>query len=526
MATTETLLATQIKNRQPRWTFAVSPIAVTAALTLVAVLVNGYHPYAEDGGVYLPGVLKLVHPDLFPTWSAFVTAQSRFSLFAPTIAALVRISAISVMVWIFLLYLLSIWTTLYAAWHITSRCCDSREAPYAAASVLALCLTVPIAGTSLMLMDPYVTARSISTPCTLLAILGALDLIATFKLTGRTSLRSLALVAISLLVAALMHPLMAAYAAGCVILLACASITNAKIRMTAFVAIAVLSVSVGFLLYAVAAPEAAGYRPIALTRDYWFLSTWHWYQVFGLLAPLLLLVGIHRYSKALNERGRWLVQMTIAAALTGSIVALLFAHQTARSYVVAMLQPLRIFQIAYIAMLLLSGAVLAHAFLKDHPLRWFAMMLPLAALMSFVQVDTFRYSSHIEAPWITPANDWERGFLWIRDNTPKSAAFALDAKYIVSRGEDTQNFRAVAQRSSLPDYAKDGGIAAIEPDLTSEWLAGETIQNHLAQLSDPMRRLRLSSVNISWLVLPAESATSFPCAYRNRSMKVCRIPPQ
>ena len=39
-------------------------LMVSTALTVVALFVGGYHPYAEDGGVYLPGIIKILHPDL------------------------------------------------------------------------------------------------------------------------------------------------------------------------------------------------------------------------------------------------------------------------------------------------------------------------------------------------------------------------------------------------------------------------------------------------------------------------------
>ena len=32
------------------------PLLLVSALTLFAVAVNGYHPFAEDGGLYLAGV--------------------------------------------------------------------------------------------------------------------------------------------------------------------------------------------------------------------------------------------------------------------------------------------------------------------------------------------------------------------------------------------------------------------------------------------------------------------------------------
>jgi hypothetical protein len=526
LAATQALVSRQIESKQPEKRFDAIPLALTAALTLVAVLVHGYHPYAEDGGIYLPGIFKLIHPDLYPTWTGFVTAQTRFSFFAPTIAAVVRLTGIGVMQCVFGVYVLSMWGTLYAAWLITSRCAKSRNSGLGAVVILALCITAPAAGTSLLLMDPYVTARSISTPCGLLAIVGALDFIAGFKQTSRIRFRPLAVSAISLLVAALMHPLMACYAAGCVVLLFCAAISSPGLKMAGFGAVSFFAIVVGTVLKLVAPTQSGGYTAVALSRDYWFMSAWHWYEIVGLVAPLLVLWAIARSKLVLNERGRWLVQMAIMAGVIGIAVSLLFAHPSAHSYFVAMLQPLRIFQMVYIVMLLVIGTYVAANFLHRDPGRWVAICVVLGALMFLVQIETFPHSAHVEVPWTSPANDWERGFVWIRNNTPIGTTFALDANYIDSPGEDAQSFRAVAERSSVPDYIKDGGIAAIDPGLTAEWAKGEAIQSGLGSDSDQQRRSKLVQARIHWLVLPSASATNFDCPYRNTSMKVCRVPEQ
>ena len=42
---------------------------------------------------------------------------------------------------------------------------------------------------------------------------------------------------------------------------------------------------------------------------------------------------------------------------------------------------------------------------------------------------------------------------------------ALDAQYITKPGEDAQGFRAIAERSALPDYSKDGGVVTNKPEL-------------------------------------------------------------
>ena len=79
--------------------------------------------------------------------------------------------------------------TLFAAWLLAARCYKSREARGGAVALLAVWLTLPIAGTSLMLMDPYVTARSLSTPCGLLALVGALQFLLPGLMEGERSRR-------------------------------------------------------------------------------------------------------------------------------------------------------------------------------------------------------------------------------------------------------------------------------------------------------------------------------------------------
>jgi len=499
-------------------------VLVTAALTVLAVLIHGYHPYAEDGGLYLPGIFKLIHPQLYPTWTGFVTAQTRFSLFAPAIAGFVRLTGIHVMSCIFCVYVSSIWGTLYAAWLIALRCLKNWEARYGAVAILALCITAPAAGTSLLLIDPYVTSRSVSTPLGLLALVGTLDIISEFRHSGRVRMRSVAVALTSLLFAVLMHPLMGSYAACCVVLLVCGSISNRVLRTIAFAASALFALLLATLVNLLTPSQPHGYSAVALSRNYWYLSNWHWYEIAGVVAPLLLLWGIARNTTILNERGRWLADMGVFAGLIGLEVSLAFAHQSALNYFVAMLQPLRIFHMVYIVMMLLAGAMLANVFLKREPVRWAATFLVLGGLMFFVQVQTFPHSSHIELPGRWPSNEWERGFVWIRDNTPPEATFALDANYIDSVGEDAQNFRAIAERSSLPDYTKDGGIAAIDPSLTSEWTRGEAVLAGLATMSDDQRRARLGQAHVQWLVLPGSSATTWVCPFQNGAMKVCRVP--
>ena len=50
---------------------AYKPQIFLSLLTAGALLVEGYHPFAEDAEIYLPGVEKILHPELFPLGANF-----------------------------------------------------------------------------------------------------------------------------------------------------------------------------------------------------------------------------------------------------------------------------------------------------------------------------------------------------------------------------------------------------------------------------------------------------------------------
>jgi hypothetical protein len=174
-------------------------------------------------------------------------------------------------------------------------------------------------------------------------------------------------------------------------------------------------------------------------------------------------------------------------------------------------------------MLLALGAAVADRVLKKSILRWAALVIIVGAGMGWVQRQIFPNSAHIEIPG-RAGNAWEQAFAWVRGHTPMDAVFAMDANYIAASGEDSQNFRATAERSAMPDYAKDGGIAAIAPALTPQWLEGETAQKRLDQGVGPNEVARLRAYGVGWVVVTRSTPTSFACAHANAMVKVCRLP--
>jgi hypothetical protein len=500
--------------------------ALLAALTFATFLIHGYHPLAEDGGLYVAGVEFTLNPRLFPHYTQFVSEHLRFSIFAPALAALIRFTHLPMLFAILIVDLASIAFTLAAARSLLRRIISSERAQFAGVAMLGALWTLPIAGTSLMLMDPYVTARSLSTPLSLCAIAFALD-------PWRSRRRSLAGCVVALALAAAFHPLMAGYALGFVITI---RILRSPQRLALLLILAVLTLAGITILQTHAPADSPAVILASKSRYYWFLSQWHWYELFGLVGPFLIFIPQLRFNRArLLKPG---VTLCVAVMLYGSfavLLALLFARESYQSHIVARLQPLRVFQMIYIIMVLLLGAgvqqLIEFSFARLFSQRLqrcapcavcLALLLAVAAMYTS-QCRQFPASAHIEFPWRTNPNPWVRAFLWCRNNTPTDALFALDAHYITTPGEDAQTFRATSQRSVLPDFSKDGGEASITPRLADRWRTGFTAQLDLSSLNERTLRSRLAPFRVTWLVLRSTSPAVLDCPYDNGEIKICKL---
>jgi hypothetical protein len=213
------------------------------------------------------------------------------------------------------------------------------------------------------------------------------------------------------------------------------------------------------------------------------------------------------------------------------VVAVLFARVGMATHLVARMQPLRIFQMVYVVMTLVVGAALGSRVLQRSAVRWVVVFSVLAAVMVVAERRTFPASRHLELPGALAEEDaagqqnpYERAFAWIGGNTPRDAVFAVDSQYITKPGEDAQSFRAIAERSVLPDFSKDGGVVTNKPELAAEWLRGQVAQAELSGESDAKRLSLLRPLGVTWVVLERGAVTGFLCDYRNEAVKVCRLP--
>jgi hypothetical protein len=215
---------------------------------------------------------------------------------------------------------------------------------------------------------------------------------------------------------------------------------------------------------------------------------------------------------------RVLVIYTVVFFVAGLIVSV-----PQRFEALARLQPLRSLHLLYMLLILIGGGFIADYVLKNRVWRWVALFLPLCAGMFYAQQDLFSASNHIEWPWMSPKNRWEQAFLWIRQNTPGDAVFAMDPLYAELPTEDTVGFRALAERSSLADGYKDSGTVSMFPLLAEDWWEQYQAQKDWKHFGVADFERLEQKYGVNWVVLQGPGVAGLTCPYKNSAVVVCRL---
>ena len=480
-----------------------TPIAATLALTALAVLTHGYHLGADDAAIYVPAIKRVADPSLYPFGSAFFMSHAHLSFFSEIVGNSARLTHLPIDLAIFAWHFAGIWLLLLAAWRLAAVCFQSDSARWGSVVLLAALLSVPVAGTALVIMDPYLTARSLSTPATMFTI--ACYLSNQWK-------QALAW----LLLTALVHPQMSVYA---VVFLGCFTLMR---RFAASDGLTLaLPASLPFLYPFQASRGPA--RQALFSRTYFFVGNWTWYEWSGIAAPLALLW----WFSAITPRGTKPAFRTLAAALVpfgllSAFAGVLLGIPTwLENY--TRLQPMRSFHLAYVIFFVLVGGLLQEYVLFNSRWRWLCLFVPLAAGMWLLQWSSFPASRHVEWPGSHSANMWTSAFLWIRDHTPKDAVFALDPDYMLSPGEDMHGFRAVAERSVLADLVKDSGAVSLFPQLADEWNRETQAESGWADFHQRDFEKLATEYPVTWIVTLNPAPVGMVCPYHNQHVAVCRV---
>lgn len=542
--------------------FSLRNLALISLLTAFAFFIMGYHPGLEDDVFYLAAIKRNLNPTLFSHDADFFRIQFQATIFDKLIALSVRLTHLP-LAWAVLLWqLAAIFFILHGCFRIARRCFPDPAAHWAAVTLIAALLTIPVSGSAINLVDQYLHPRALATAFILAAIVAVLD-------------RRPLLTGLLLAIAFSIHAIMAAFGISfCAFLWWTLRQTDAKpsrlpnsVKFSSALtpcplwckpftaaksaALFVVTLPLGWIFE----PANDAWRKAASTRGFYYLSHWEWYEWLGVFAPLALLFAYQRFlNRAPTGKGTTSVvpvdqqKDNRALAPEGSslqplVSALLYygIFQTIAALVIMLpprlerfrpLEPMRYLHILYLFFFLLVGAVLGRYVLRAHAYRWAILFLPLAAGMFYSQRQLYPASAHIEWPGAAPRSQWVQAFNWIRTNTPVDVLFALGPHYMLEPEEDFHGFRALAERSSLADYDKDGGMAARVPSLAPRWLTEVNAQQGW-QNFQPQDFARLKNdFGVAWIVLSprdagfasakTDSNSAMTCPYK-KEVVVCRL---
>jgi hypothetical protein len=469
-------------------------------LTFGALLIHGYHPWAEDAEIYIPGVEKTLHPELFPFNAQFFEPHAHATFFPNLVAALVRLSHLRLDVVLLVLHVAAIFLFLLACWELLARCHTSPQARWGGVALVAALLTLPVAGTALYLMDQYLNPRNLSAFALIFGIVKVLD---------RKYLQG----GLFLVPAAAIHPLMSVFAFSFCVLLVAVREFGAGVSALAL-----------FLPFGISFdPPPKAYHQVALTHAYLYLTHWEWYEWLGVIGPIAVLWWLSRVARARQLHAVNLLCRTLIIYELIYLPPALLLSTVPRFEALARLQPMRCLYLLYVLMLLFAGAFLGEHWLKNRVWRWLVLFVPLCVGMFVAQRLLFPGSAHLEWPWSEPKNQWEQAFLWIRENTPNNAIFALDPLYMDIPNEDEQGFRAIARRGRMADEVKDSGAVSMFPVMADEWVrqvqALDGWKNFKLQ---DFRRLQ-TGYGVDWLVLQQPGLSGLECPYHNETVEVCSL---
>jgi hypothetical protein len=478
------------------------PYVLLLAVTWGALLVHGYHPYAEDAEIYVPGIVKLLHPTYYPFGQEFFETHAHLTLYPDLIAWSARLTHLPLDWTLFLWHVATIFLLLLACWRIAEKCFSTPQGRWGAVGLVAALLTLPVAGTALYILDQYLNPRSFSAFAVLFATDAAME-------------KNYWVMGLWLVFTAAIHPLMTVFGIALIFLL----LVSEKITQPGMASMV--------MLFPTLFPKnvSATYWECLHEHRYYFLLRWEWYEWLGIVAPLALLWWFSRIARKRKQVA--MEKLAFAMFLFGTIffAAGLIVTIPKCFEILTPYQPMRSLLLVYIFLALFGGGLLGEFFLKNHALRWLALFVPLCAGMMYAQFQLFPGGRHVEWPGAAPTNPWMQAFAWIRGNTPTNAIFALDPHFMELPGENYQGFRAAAERSRLADAVKDWSAAVMYPGLPFAdhvHAQVQALEGWKKFGATDFKQLE-KNYGVTWVVLQQQQNSLPDCPYDNGVVKVCRV---
>jgi hypothetical protein len=490
-------------------------IFLTIFFTALGVAVMGYHPGLEDDGIYLTAVKSDLNPALYPHDTNFFRFQLQATVFDKLVAGFVRWTGASVATTELLFQFASILLIVFSCWAIARRLFPEPHAHWAGVALVSAMFTLPVAGTALYLVDQHLHPRTLATGFILLAV-------------SRILAERKAQALLFLLLAFLLHPIMGALGFSFCVFLAIAMLEplpawlriGHRIGHKAGLGFGAALIPLGWVFQ----PPTPVWRKAVEMHPSLNLYHWAWYEWLGALAPIVLFWLLWRIAQKRDER--LLASFALAVFLFGLFqmaVAMVMLGPSALVRLTS-LQPMRFLHLIYFFLPLIAGCLAGKYLLKASVWRWAIFLVLINGGMFLSQWQLYQGTEHLELPGRISANPWLQAFIWIRQNTPTDAYFALDPEYVAAPGEDFHSFRALAERSQLADNIKDAAVVTNIPKLGEVWeqqVQAEQGWKHF-QLSD-FERLK-AEFGVNWVLVSYPQPSGLPCPWHNAILTACRIP--
>jgi hypothetical protein len=430
----------------PGWPAIAAAGLVFAALATLNA--GGYRYGASDQAFYIPAILHQIDPALFPRDWAMIGAQGRYFLLDEAIAALIRVTGVSLPAWFAVLQVATLGALFAGAWLLGRALLTT---PWAmVAWIAALTLRHRIAKTGVNTLEGYFHPRVLVCGLGLVSIavflrgrpwwaLGLATMSAAIHPTTAACFVVIIGTAMVMTTPATRAPL----AGGAVVLLAAAGL--ALWRGSSFFDLTVMD---------------GAWRALVATKDYTFPTDWSgttW--AVNALGPVLLAAGMaarHRAGLAsAEERGVLAGALVLVAGFLASLpfiasgVALAVQLQTSRVF----------WPVELLATLVTIWWVTeSPAVVRTRP--WLGKAL--AAMLVVVAVARGAYVGFVESPERAtlavglPADDWSTALDWVAGHTAHDAFVLADPGHAWKFGTAV---RIGARRDVYLEETKDVAMA-------------------------------------------------------------------
>ena len=326
-------------------------------LTASALLVQGYHPFAEDAEIYLPGVERILHPELFPVGREFFLAHASMTLFPNLIAFSLRITHLPMEAGLLLWHVASIFLLLLGCWELSRLFFSNARARWCGVCLVAALVSIPVSGTALYIMDQYLNPRNLA------AFAGVFML-------ARTLEKKYVQALLWVVFAACMHPLMWVFPTSFCLLFVVMEKLGSRWKWLNPGGLA----SLVWLGVPLAPAATAAYHEAAKRHGYHYIQNWAWYELLGIVGPLILFWWFGCVAR--SRQWRMVERVSRTFIIYGAIylVGAVAIDLPSRLEALARIQPLRSLHFLYIVMFVMIGGFLGEYVLRDRVWRWLVLI--------------------------------------------------------------------------------------------------------------------------------------------------------